>query len=92
MRLRGIRRTVAVIILMLSAAYLLLLIPARSGNEVALRSTLVARQAFAWNQDDYCNALETTFQKLRQDGCRDAEANAKLMLGGLRKLLHLNDH
>jgi len=75
----------------LTAVYMLLLIPGRSGHEVAVQSSPVTKKAFAWNQDAYWNALETKYQELRQAGCMGAEADIHTRLEGLRKLLQRID-
>jgi hypothetical protein len=72
---------------MLAAAYLLLLIPERSGREAADTTSPVAKQAFAWNQDAYWKALETKYQELRKSGCEGMEADVNARMAGLRKLL-----
>ena len=71
----------------LLAAYLLLLIPEGSGQEAAMQSSPVTKQAFAWNQDAYWNALEQKYQELRKSGCKGAEADVSVRLSGLKKLL-----
>ena len=82
-----ILRFMAVGAVMLTAAYLLLLIPERSGREAAAQSSPVTKQAFAWNQDAYWNALEAKYQELRKSGCKGAEADVRVRMEGLQKLL-----
>jgi hypothetical protein len=72
---------------MLTAAYLLLLIPERSGREAADQTSPVTRQAFAWNQDAYWNALESKYQELRESGCKGIEADVRVRMEGLQILL-----
>lgn len=91
MRHRSISRFVAMLVAFLAVAYLLLLIPERSGQEAAVRSSPVTKQAFAWNQDAYWNVLETKYRELRQAGCMGAEANIRTRLEDLRKLLQRID-
>jgi hypothetical protein len=69
------------------AVYLLLLIPEGSEQETVVQSSPVTKQAFAWNQDAYWNALEKKYQELRKSGCTGAEADVSVRLGGLKKLL-----
>ncbi|MDA8239355.1 MAG: YiiX/YebB-like N1pC/P60 family cysteine hydrolase [Nitrospiraceae bacterium] len=52
-----------------------------------MQSSSAAKQAFAWNQDAYWKTLEGKYAKLRQTGCRGAEADVKQRLDGLKKLL-----
>jgi len=82
-----ILRYMAVSAVMLTAAYLLLLIPERSGREAADQTLPVTKQAFAWNQDAYWNALEAKYQELRKSGCTGMEADVSARMEGLRKLL-----
>ncbi len=76
---------------MLTAVYLLLLVPERSGYGIAIHSSPATKKAFAWNQDAYWNALEAKYQDLRQAGCTGAEANILTRMEGLRKLLQRID-
>ena len=82
-----ILRYMAVSGVMLTAAYLLLLIPERSGREAADNTSPVTKQAFAWNQDAYWKALEVKYQGLRKSGCEGMEADVSARMEGLRKLL-----
>ena len=72
---------------MLAAAYLLLLIPERSGNEAVVQSSPGTKQAFAWNQDAYWKALEAKYEELRKSGCEGMEAGVNARMEDLRKLL-----
>ena len=82
-----ILRYTAVSGVMLTALYLLLLIPERSGREAADSTSPVIKQAFAWNQDAYWKALEGKYQELRKSGCKDIEADVRVRMEDLRKLL-----
>ena len=87
MRRRRIWNYLTVGVVMLVVAYLLLLIPEGSGNEVAVQATPVAKKAFAWNQDAYWNALEAKYQELRKSGCKDSETDVRVRMDDLQKLL-----
>ena len=75
------------IVALLVVAYLLLLIPERSGQEAAMQSSPATKQAFAWNQDAYWKALEAKYAELRQTGCRGVEADVRVRFNDLEKLL-----
>ena len=87
MRRGRILSYMAVSAVMLTTAYLLLLIPERSGHEAAMQSSPATKQAFAWNQDAYWKALEEKYQALRQAGCAGVEIDVRVRMEGLRKLL-----
>lgn len=91
MKSRKVLRIVAVSAVVLVAAYLLLLIPERSGHEAEVQSSPVTKQAFAWNQDAYWKALEAKYAELRQAGCKGADASVRTRLEGMRKLLQRID-
>ena len=91
MRRGRIFRYMTVSAVMLTAVYLLLLVPERSGYGIAIHSSPATKKAFAWNQDAYWNALEAKYQDLRQAACTGAEANILTRLEGLRKLLQRID-
>jgi hypothetical protein len=71
----------------LAAAYLLLLIPEGSGREAAMQSSPVTKHAFTWNQDAYWKALEAKYQELQKTGCKGIEADVRVRLEGLGRLL-----
>jgi hypothetical protein len=87
MRRDSIVRIVVVIAALLAAAYVLLLIPERSGHEVAAQSSPATKQAFAWNQDAYWNAIEAKYQQVRKSGCKGTEADVRVRMQDVRKLL-----
>ncbi len=87
MKRRRIRRYLPVSAVMLIAAYLLLLMPDRSGRGVAKQSTPTTKSAFAWNRDSYWNTIETKYQELRQSECTGADTSVQAHLEGLRRLL-----
>jgi len=65
----------AVSAMMLTAAYLLLLIPERSWREAADNTSPATKQAFAWNQDAYWNALRPNIRN-----CRRADARVSSLM------------
>jgi hypothetical protein len=87
MKRQGRLKFVVMAAALLAVVYLLLLIPERSENEVAGQSSAAAKQAFAWNQDAYWNALETKYKELRTSGCKGAEADVTVRLNNLTKRL-----
>jgi hypothetical protein len=80
-------RVVVTIIAVSALAYLLLLIPERGGREAETPSSASEKQAFAWNQDAYWQALEAKYQELRKSGCKETEAEVRVRMEGLQKLL-----
>ena len=52
--------------------YAVLLIPFGEEKYTPLKGQQSQRQAFAWTQDKYWMALETTYRALKQKGCRTA--------------------
>lgn len=57
------------------------------GLEAATQSSPAIRQAFVWNEDSYWMALESKYAELRQTSCKGVEADIRLRLDGLKKLL-----
>lgn len=86
-----LKKIFPVMMVALLAAYLLLLIPEGSVQEPAVQSSPVTRKAFAWNQDSYWQALEAKYQELRKSGCKRGEAEVRVRLDGLKKLLESID-
>ncbi len=80
-------RVVVTIIAVAALAYLLLLIPERADRVAELPSSASVKQAFAWNQDAYWKALEEKYQELRKSGCKGTEAEVRVRMEGLQKLL-----
>src|SRR4030042_1399835 len=67
------KRGIAVFVFILTAAYLLLIIPEREPSLTYSDSVSQTKQPFVWNQDVYCPTLETKYKKLQQSGCRDIQ-------------------
>lgn len=80
-------RIAATIIAVSALAYLLLLIPERADQVAEPPSSPATKQAFAWNQDAYWKALEAKYQELRKSGCKGTEAEVRVRMEGLQKLL-----
>ena len=80
-------RIVVTIIAAAALVYLLLLIPERAGQEAAAPSSSSAKQAFAWNQDAYWNALEKQYAELRKSGCKGVEDDVSARLAGIKNLI-----
>ncbi|MGE5301351.1 MAG: hypothetical protein ACM3MB_10405 [Acidobacteriota bacterium] len=80
-------RVVVTIIALFVLGYLLLLIPERAEQVAGPPSSASAKQAFAWNQDAYWKALEAKYQELRRSGCKGTEAEIRVRMEGLQKLI-----
>ncbi len=80
-------RVVVIIIAVAALAYLLLLIPERAGREAVAPVKPATKQAFAWNQDAYWNALEKQYAELRKGGCRGIDADVGARLAGIKNLV-----
>ena len=68
-----IKRFIAVFVFILTAAYLLLIIPERKPSLSSSASVSQTKQPFVWNQDVYWQTLETKYKKLPQSGCKDIQ-------------------
>jgi hypothetical protein len=77
--MRAPYRYLTIIVAALCLACVVLLIPERDAA-VTVSDTAVKRQAFAWNQDAYWNALETKYRETRQSGCADSDRNIAAQL------------
>jgi hypothetical protein len=64
-RLRALRRALAAVVVL----YAVLLIPVDDRARVPPGGEPARKQVFAWNQDEYWKALETTYRSLKQGGC-----------------------
>ena len=72
MRRSGIKRIIVIVFLVLTAVYLLLLIPERAPSLPSVAGS-PQKQAFVWNQDFYWEALEAKYRQLQQSGCTDIQ-------------------
>jgi hypothetical protein len=68
-----IKRFIAGFVFILTAAYLLLIIPEREPSLTSSDSVSQKKQPFVWNQDSYWQALEEKYRQLQQSSCRDTE-------------------
>src|SRR4030042_1090232 len=68
-----IKRFIAGFVFILTAAYLLLIIPEREPSLTSSDSVSQKKQPFVWNQDSYWQALEEKYRQLQQSGCRDRQ-------------------
>jgi hypothetical protein len=73
MKKSGMKKTIAVFVGIVSAMYLLLLIPERAPSLPSAGVGAATKQPFAWNQDSYWQALEAKYRQLHQSGCRDVQ-------------------
>lgn len=86
--LKRIGGGVAVILIL----YAILLIPFDEGEYTVLDGEQPKRQAFAWNQDDYWMALETTYRTLKQGGCKTAVQGLDSKFQNVKTILNRIDH
>jgi Permuted papain-like amidase enzyme, YaeF/YiiX, C92 family len=73
MRKSGMKKFIVVVFLVLTATYLLLLIPEREPSLPPAQTGSPPKQPFAWNQDLYWEALEAKYRQLQQSGCTDIQ-------------------
>ena len=67
--------------------YAILLIPFGEGKYTPPEGEQPQRQAFAWNQDEYWKALETTYRTLKQGGCTTAVPALDSKFQNVKKIL-----
>jgi len=75
------------VVLALLILYAVLLIPFGEEMYTPPQGEQPQRQAFAWNQDEYWMALETTYRKLRQGDCTTAVPDLDSKLQSMKKIL-----
>lgn len=67
--------------------YTVLLIPFDERKYAPPEGEQGQRPVFAWNQDEYWSALETTYRTLKQGGCTKAEPALDLKFQSVKKIL-----
>ena len=71
--------------------YVVLLIPFGERVKAPTTGERAQKQPFAWNQDDYWNALEATYRTLKQGGCATTVPALALKFQKVRRILHKVD-
>ena len=71
--------------------YVVLLIPFGERVKAPTTGERAQKQPFAWNQDDYWNALEATYRTLKHGGCTTAVPALALKFQKVRRILHKVD-
>ncbi len=68
----------AILITSLCLAYVVLLVPDRDKTVVVPDTSAAKKQAFAWNQDAYWNALEMKYKEMRESRCAGVDISSRI--------------
>jgi hypothetical protein len=87
----GMKKFIAVALLVIAVAYSLLLIPESEPSLPSANLGVPQKQPFAWNQDLYWQSLEAKYRQLQQSGCRGIpNRTASELLEATRLLLKIS--